>query len=515
MKRLAIHSGEHGRPSILSKFAKQILTTCLIASFFLIGRLTGQGGAANVTVVGTGNTTGHIATLTVTNPGSVPLEINEQTAYIPSGGQYQPYIITIPKTSVPPNGTVDIPGGGYCADVHTPPVPSGHEMPPLGTWVPVGDGGQSIPTGTTNIIPGPTQPTFTTNDIPRLTGNPGYKPNPPGSTGDIITTWPGTEIPVGGVIDPKNYPDVFASVIVEILEQIEVATDVILTNDGDGTPFSNDPPKERESVVQQTLWIVMADITGNEYGKDDFTDRVYDQYQTSTGKPVGKLQKEQKNQVDEGIGDFWNTFQAVGVEAKVISAMSPGLDLELDEQPVPGAQLITDTEDCKCGEFTYDLEVKRSGVVVHSASHTTPTHPIVSIDNFKLGDILEIKISNIVIECKCEEVICPSFPAEDSKPNSTGSIKTDTSKPGKENIHMENDGDKTVGKYGNNNCKNSNGSWNADENEYSFRLETKDEKSTNTGCFQKVLIKAYCELEDCSRALCKETVQINFIATPD
>src|SRR5688572_22567100 len=50
----------------------------------------------NVKATGTGNTTGHIANLLVTNSTPTPVFINDQTAYIPSQGEYQPYVARIP-----------------------------------------------------------------------------------------------------------------------------------------------------------------------------------------------------------------------------------------------------------------------------------------------------------------------------------------------------------------------------------------------------------------------------------
>ena len=348
MKRLTIIPKRDRCNWTLPFFGKHVFWTCVFM-LFMLTNLSGQ----KIKATGTGNTTGHIATLSVTNSSSLPLKINEQVVYIPSDGAYQPYVARIPETTIPPKGTTDIPVNGYCADVHTPPVPNGTGMPPLDNWIPVGDASQPIPNGTTNIIPNPTKPGFTPTDIPGLINSPGYTPDTPGAEGDIVTNWPGTDIPVGGVIDPKKYPEDFAPVIVDILDHIEIAADIILNNDEYPTPFANDPVKERESVIQQTFWIAIADITGDEYNYGDFTEKVYDQFQTTTGKSVAVLPMEQKEQVDTGIEDFWKVFTATGVEAKVISVSD---QTKLIDQPSSDAEgqpstiADHDADQCNCGK---------------------------------------------------------------------------------------------------------------------------------------------------------------------
>ena len=467
-----------------------------VINMFLIFTVNGQ---TKVKATGTGQTTGHIANLTVTNTTTEDLQINSQTAYIPSDGKYQSYVGTVPETTVPP-GTSVIPVNGNCANVSSPPFPNGTDMS-VAKWIPVGTVDQPLPEGTINILPMPTKPKFTPDDIPGLTGSAGYTliaDIPVGESG-IIINWPDTNIPLGGVIDPDKYPEDFAPVIVEVLEDIIDAVDVILEDDHFDTPISGNPEKERESVIQQTFWIYMAAATGDEYTRNDFAGKVYDQFLTSTGKPVTSLPEEQKEKVDDGIVDFWNTFQATGVEAKVINKESPGIEL------------ISLTPKCECGDITYDLEVKRAGIVVHSDNHNADSSPKISIRNFQLGDILDIKITNIEVDCACETTDCEFYPAQDSKPGSTGSTKTDRTKPGKVTIHMENDGANTIDDYGNNNCTNKNKTWNSTGDEYSFTLETKDEKSKESSAFQRLLVKAYCELDECRRDLCKETIQLNFV----
>lgn len=284
------------------------------------GSFDGDLTNTKVKVTGTGNTTGHIANLAVTNDGQSPITVLSQTVYIPSSGQYQPYVTVIPETTLPPGQTTIITLDGFCADVHTQPVPPGETMPPMDTWIPVGDPTVSLPDGSINIVPTIPVPRFKPEDIPTLVTLPDFKVVKPDPEADIIITWPGTDIPVGGTFDPGQDPKSFGPVLVEVVELTEHAIDNEDRIDfvAFNTPFSSDPPKEREAIIQHLIWIYTSALTGEKYGKENFADKVYTQFHDNTGTKVNALPKDQKDEIDEGIVDFWDTFTAVGVEAKVL-----------------------------------------------------------------------------------------------------------------------------------------------------------------------------------------------------
>jgi hypothetical protein len=394
----------------------------------------------------------------------------------------------------------------------TPQVPE--EMNPVPKTVTPKEAnppGSSIPPGTSTpvvLIDRAPAPRFVIESIPDITVSrgftPGTKPNTP-----IIVTWPGTDIPVGGTFDPKENPQVFAPVIVKVLEEIEIATVTIQEGGIFKTPFTSSPDKEREAIIQQTFWIYSAYVTDSEYEEEDFAENVYDQFESGTGVTVATLPEDKKEQVDAGIADFWNTFQAVGVEAKVLSAGSPSLDI--NNPDILATVGASRSPACACDSISYQLEIKRGVTVVHSARHVTPKSPEVKIANFKYGDVFEVKITDISANCACDGSPCEFYPAESENSNSPGYIKTDRTKPGKVGITMENDAAGEIGENGNNNCQNANKGWNADGSEYSFRLETRDEKTNNRSVFQRFTIKAYCELEDCRRKLCKKQIQLNLV----
>jgi hypothetical protein len=289
-----------------------------------------------LSTTGTGETTGNIANIEVKNTGETPITVIPQTAYIPSSGQYQPYISFIPGITIPPGVTTTIPVSGYCVDVHKPPVSNGDPMPPLTSWIPVGNPNTPIPEGSAQIIPVVPVMPFEPVDIPGILNSPEYKFIPHVPADGPIITWPGTDVPVGGTFVAGETPQHFAPVIVKAYEEITSAVKTIQNNDEYSTPFSPDSVKEYEALTQNVIWIFAAELSGGEYKKDDFATNLYKQFESTTGRTVASLPAEQKEKIDSGVDDFWNVFTAVGVEAKVIS------NPETTEPPPP--ELIKDGE---------------------------------------------------------------------------------------------------------------------------------------------------------------------------
>lgn len=455
-----------------------------------------------ITAKGTGQTTGNIANLNVTNPTQSFLGISNQSVYIPSDGKYQPYVGVIPETLIPP-GTSTIPVDGYCADVHTPPVPDGISMPPLENWIPVGDQEDLMSGDDFLIISTTPVPAFTPEDIPDIISSPGFTAVTRDPAPDIIITWPGTDIPVGGTFDPNVDPETFAPIVVEVMNEVKSAAESITESGILTTPFSPDPPKQIQSTIQQVVWIYASVISGEAYEKPDFTTKVYEQFEDNSGREVTTLPEDQKDKLDSGIDDFWNVFTAVGVEAKVISEKSPGIDLD------PTVLATVTTPFCKCNSISYTLEVKRGADVVHSATYTTPTNPKISIADFVYGDSLDIKITNIRPNCVCDDAECLFYPAESTNPQSPNYTDPDLTKPGKVDIEMANDPAGEISE--NSNCKHSNKAFNEDGTAYSFALKTQDEGTNSKAVFQKLRIKSYCQLEGCSKRLCAKYIQLNFV----
>ena len=300
-----------------------------------------------IKVVGTGRTTGHIAELFVTNPNDHPVVMRVGTGdmarssgfYIPASGQHQPYIVpSISDISVGPKETVKVPVEGYCVDIRRPPVAEGDPMASPSDWIGLPSDPPAIlqtPDGTT-IIHVPTRTALPVDEAKDILLGKNTPPPPTGirpwmpnafKTGldcpDVITnsypTFPGTDNPIVHVINTDEKLGVLVPMLLESIDLIIEVTDAMQSNGQMRTPFSSRPAEEREAVIQQTFWMFTSAVSGDDYPKKEFESNTYEQFETATGQPINNLPPAQKTEIDRGIDNFWNTFQAVGAEAKILT----------------------------------------------------------------------------------------------------------------------------------------------------------------------------------------------------
>lgn len=306
-------------------------------------QLTPAGSPSNpsvtntIRVVGTGRTTGHIADLTITNPTKGPVNVqigNGNSFYIPPTGNYQPYVVpSLPVIPVPAGGTVTVPIEGFCADVRRPPVSAGEPMPPIQSWICGSTAISSTPMAPESMNPpgasGSGTVIFPTRTAPPMTEVVELLDNrlvPP-----ILSKWdcpdvpfqnriyvPGTDQQVRTPILPEKNPAIAVPILLEALSLISRSYDELNPTGVLTTPFSNNPPKEREAVIQQTFWMYSAALRGEPYHKDDFRDNTIRQFEQTSGRSFPQLPESQQDQIDKGVDDFWNTFQATGAEAKIL-----------------------------------------------------------------------------------------------------------------------------------------------------------------------------------------------------
>lgn len=287
-----------------------------------------------VTVVGTprgtGQTTGHIADVTLANDGPGPVVFPDRPVFIPSGGRYQSYVVPRGSgTTVPAGTTRTVPIDGFCGDVDRPPVPAGAVAPGLEEWI--------VPV-------------------------------------DPTRTAPGTTRPPSGVVDPATDPETAAPYLWSAVEAIGETVDGLQASGGLDTPFSSNPDREREAVVQQTFWIYAGELTGRPYTREQFEGRLEQQYEDRTGTPFGSAPAEDRERLAEGAEDFWDAFELVGVEAKVLvsddetpkttSGEGTTTETETEEPPCDIAKTMEHSEpasDFKMSE-NYKDEDKRAGL---------------------------------------------------------------------------------------------------------------------------------------------------------
>jgi hypothetical protein len=314
--------------------------TMLLAATSLI---FAQNAALQIRATGTGTTTGHIADISLYNPTNQAVTFTLSPSFIPSGGQYQPYIVPTPITSTVPAGTTaNVPVNGYCTDITRPPVPAGGAMPPISSWLTASQ-------------------------------------------------------------DPA------AAALLDAITRVSTAFDKMKNEGAITTPFSSNPEKEREAVIQQTFWIYAAELSGSKYKKEDFKVNTIKQFETSTGLVFEKTDEKTQSSVNAGIDQFWNTFEAVGAEAKVLSlattASNSGHSPEL---------IGVNDANCECGDITFDVEVSING-----KKGEPEKFPLASGSNVRdtlkakanAADEIKLTITNLVT--KCTE--CISGPCEVTK----------------------------------------------------------------------------------------------------
>ncbi|MCK6693462.1 MAG: hypothetical protein L6Q97_15360 [Thermoanaerobaculia bacterium] len=322
-------------------------------------RLTDAPPSANPAVTqtakatGTGRTTGHVADLAISNPTDQPVIVQfgapnvppgagmppGNALYIPSGGQYQPYVIPyLPQVPVAPGETKVIPVEGFCTDVRMPPVPAGEAMPPVSSWITAAPPQPLSAAGTaaSGIVTVPTRSGLSLDDAITLLSNTKPKPKPepglpsPGHTtlsvpADCpdgllapLPTIPGTNTLIPTPVNPDQYPALGVPLLLDAISRIALAYDELKPKGAIATPFSGNPDKEREAVIQQTFWLYSAALRGEPYEKQDFRGNTIRQFEQNTGKTFDQIPPPQQEKLDKGVDDFWDSFAAVGAEAKIL-----------------------------------------------------------------------------------------------------------------------------------------------------------------------------------------------------
>lgn len=319
-------------------------------------------------ITSTGRTTGHIATISVENTTNALVIFELGTAIIPSmefqnekGIQKsQPQIHTGNiQQEIAPGETIEIPLNGYCLDVGKPPLPRGTAFPPIGEWIgPVlGDEQVAVPTSPEPVKPVtpkddedavPTSPepinpgryATISNELPPSfqplkdrRPRPRPEPVPPDEMNPVASEWglsfPGTAIPFNYTIDISEHPEDAAILIFPMVDQIVLTYDSLQNEGLISTPFSQDKTRQREAVIQQTIWVTTSLLQGEDYGKDDFAERMAEQFEESSGVKMDETPEQQQEQFKEGVEHFWNNFELVGEKAKVIRTKASYLPREV------------------------------------------------------------------------------------------------------------------------------------------------------------------------------------------
>lgn len=292
-------------------FSLLFAVCCSTATHFVSGQTPGLANCI-ITAVGTGKTTGDVVAMTIYNPTSEDISDKLGPCFIPSGGEYQPYIVpTIKPVTVSAGQTIYITLKGYCADITKPAASEKDSFKSITDWIQID---------------------------PYAAG---------------INSAPARPVP-----HPDTNPAEAAPKLLEALREISLQYDKLKDAGKITTAFSANPEKEREAVIQQTFWIYTSELRQKPYIKEDFKTQTYKQFEEKSNINPATLPKDQKEKIDRGIDDFWSTFQAVGTEAKVLNSTKP------EDKPYVPAISGPEVKPCDCGECRL-IEGQRIGIYLN------------------------------------------------------------------------------------------------------------------------------------------------------
>ena len=346
-----------------------LLLLCMVIWFpsFLFAAPKGIIQSPSIKAYGTGMTTGHVADIVVKNKSNTSLTILPQRVFIPSMGQYQPYIADIPSTIIQAGSIDTIHLQGYCTDVHLPAAPGALELIPIIKWIPIRHPDSTLVGEGTYLVTHNSVVPFTKDHIGYIITSNAYTPIYPPPDSFHIVTWPGTDIPAGGRLNHISRPDLYATIMSKVLELLESASIEIQSRKTLVTPFTINPGKERQAVIQQAIWMYASALAGKKYGKEEFRTKVYDEFKSRSGlTDIPALEKEELN---EGVDEFWNVFLTITTETKLfqnkeaLSVTGALVDLPMDTIQYPWS-MITMVDIFMKPDFVKFIPVKVSDPVI-------------------------------------------------------------------------------------------------------------------------------------------------------
>ena len=303
---------------------------------------------------GTGRTTGHIITLSITNTTKQAFTFEMEGFYIPSDGKHQGYVIPPipdPTIMIDPGATIQLPLSGYCTDIRKPPVKDGADPLPIDEWIPASEMDEG-PKPYEPLDETVFQPVGAHDDTTpvQITSNQAEEiPLDQREIPYYTTTYPGTDILFPYKVDIQENAKPSAPLLFETIELITQSFDSLKKLDLITTPFSFDPDKERKSVIQQTFWLYTSLLEDEPYTKNEFEYQLIEQFETTTGQDIEDMDTTVIQQISTGAEQFWNIFELVGVEAKVISQNQEddASDVGFQDETIPGVEKRCSCSGCE------------------------------------------------------------------------------------------------------------------------------------------------------------------------
>lgn len=248
---------------------------------------------------GTGRTTGHIATLTISNPGLTTIQTTIGDCLIPAERGYQAYVI--PETYsiiVKPFESVNIKLSGYCANVYSPAIPDGERMPSVSKWITwhaapaIPNQGSSLPPEFNKSIADSIHSSFT-------------------------PTYPGSNTAFPYQIDFSKHPDKVTRLLLHYVYATGISFDRLIAK-GEIINTSRDPLEFRQSIIQNAIWAYAGNLEGKIYNQQNFSKQFIEDAEQQRNQKQDNIPSDEKLKIKTEADDLWNYISLTGEEAKLI-----------------------------------------------------------------------------------------------------------------------------------------------------------------------------------------------------
>lgn len=258
--------------------------------------------------VGTGQTTGHVMDLIVTNPGGVSVKVNLGPWLIPGKGDYQGYVIPAAyQALIPPLGSVTLSLNGYCTDVFKQALPNGEWGPDFRAWVSAGSGEQ---------VPGP-----------GWSPDSAYQAGGEGPSTALHLSFPGTRKKFPFRIDVQLFPKESANLLIDAVRRLEDSYHRLEAMAKLPALKGLSAEEKMHTFVQQGLWVFAAQLGGKYYTEADFALQYLEEAEQRFNHLRTIFSPAARQQVALQAEDIWHGVQLVGLEARLFTP--PGVDEEM------------------------------------------------------------------------------------------------------------------------------------------------------------------------------------------
>ncbi|TNE53113.1 MAG: hypothetical protein EP344_15035 [Bacteroidetes bacterium] len=275
---------------------RSLLLVLLFSAAFLLPAET-FSQPVQATVTGSGQMTGHIATVRLKNESTGTAEVFLAPALIPAIDSTQGYVVPgVYLIKLRPGQDTAVQLMGYCTDPNRPPADSGQVLTDPKYW--------GLEYLSRHFVPGD----------PLLLVR-GFRPLP--DTVPYYFTFPGTSDTVNAQLDFDRYPGSGANLVVDAARAIEQAYDSLYQAGSIQTPYAAWPERQRNAVIQQALWHALGALRGIPYQLPEFQAALYRQYAREAGREPDTFSDTVREQLTQDVQQFWTAFEVVCRAAQV------------------------------------------------------------------------------------------------------------------------------------------------------------------------------------------------------